>query len=192
MCSITLPKDSLRNLDQPQCHALPYIVSHGSTLEWCVPCAPSCLKFYLSYKLFPSLNSCFTILFSYFGLLLCFLSVTNRLHSHFSLHYFTIKPLVHRRIKKRRIPYLHNFTFKLHLTIISLSRPSTALSIIVSLHAALPKDALLCTHLPKLCPTSPCATMSRPPSPYVVSSQIQLGILYIHIISYISLFLIGC
>ena len=59
MCSITLPKDSPRNLDQPQCHALPYIVSRSLTLEWCVPCAPSCLKFYLSYKLFPSLNSCF-------------------------------------------------------------------------------------------------------------------------------------
>ena len=51
MCSVTLPKDSPRNLDQPRCHALPYIVSRGSTLEWRVPCAPSCLKFYLSYKL---------------------------------------------------------------------------------------------------------------------------------------------
>ena len=93
MCSVTLPKDSSRNSDQPRCHALPYIVSRGSTLEWRVPCTPSCLKFYLSYKLFPSLNSCFTILFSYFCLLLCFLSATNRPRSHFSLRYFTIKPL---------------------------------------------------------------------------------------------------
>ena len=93
MCSVTLPKDSLRNSDQPWCHALPYIVSCSSTLEWCVPCVPSCLKFYLSYKLFPLLNSCFTILFSYFGLLLCFLSATNWPRSHFSLCYFTIKPL---------------------------------------------------------------------------------------------------
>ena len=106
MCSVTLSKDSLRNLDQPQCHTLLYIVSHSSTLEWCVPCMPSCLKFYSSYKLFPSLNSCFTILFNYFGLLLCFLSVTNQPHSHFSLHYFTIKPPVHRRKKKKNLPPL--------------------------------------------------------------------------------------
>ena len=82
----------------------------------------------------------------------------------------------------RRIPHLCNFTFRLCLTLISLSCPSTALSIIVPLHAC----------LPKLHPTSPCATVSRPPLPYIVSSWIHLGILYIHIISYISLFLIGC
>ena len=140
MCSVTLPKDGLRNSDQPRCHALPYIVSHGLTLEWHVPCTPSCLKFYLSFKLFPSLNSCFTILFNYFGLLLCFLSTTNQPCSHFILRYFTIKPPVHRRIKRRRIPYLHNFTFRLHLTLISLSHPSVASSIIVPLCMALPKD----------------------------------------------------
>ena len=70
MCSVTLPKDGPRNSDQPWCHTLPYIVSCSSTLEWHVPCVPSCLKFYLSYKLFPSLNSCFTILSSYFSLFL--------------------------------------------------------------------------------------------------------------------------
>ena len=192
ICSVTLPKDSPRNLDQPRCHALPYIVSRGLTLEWCVPCAPSCLKFYLSYKLFPLLNSYFTILFSYFGQLLCFLSVTNRPHSHFSLHYFTIKPPVHRRIEGGRIPYLRNCTFELHLTLISLSCLSVTSSIIVSLRAPSPKGALLRMHSPNLHPISLCAAVSHPPSPHVISSQIHLGILYIHIISYISLFLIGC
>ena len=43
-----------------------------------------------------------------------------------------------------------------------------------------------------LCPTLPCAAVFRPPSPYVVSSWIHLEILYIYIISYIALFLIGC
>ena len=70
MCSVTLPKDGPRNSDQPQCHTLLYIVSHSLTLEWHVPGTCSCLKFYLSYKLFPSLNSCFTILSSYFSLFL--------------------------------------------------------------------------------------------------------------------------
>ena len=50
-------------------------------------------KILLKLQTFPSLNSCFTILFSYFCLLLCFLSATNWPHSHFSLCYFTIKPL---------------------------------------------------------------------------------------------------
>ena len=145
MCSVTLPKDGPRNSDQLQCHALPYIVSHSSTLEWCVPCVPSCLKFYLSYKLFPLLNSCFTVLFNYFGLLLCFLSATNQPCSHFSLCYFTIKPPVHRRI--RRISHLHNCTFRLCLTLVSLSCPSAA-------------------SLPKLHPTSLYFAPHHPVSPY--------------------------
>ena len=57
---------------------------------------------------------------------------------------------------------------------------------------ALPKDTLLHACSPKLHPTFPHAAVSHPPSPYIVSSRIHLGILYIHIISYISLFLIGC
>ena len=93
ICSITLLKDSSRNLDQPQCHTLLYIVSRGSTLECRVSYTPSCLKFYLSYKLFPLFNSCFTILFNYIGLLLCFLSATNQLRSHFYLALFYYKTL---------------------------------------------------------------------------------------------------
>ena len=65
-----------------------YMVSKGSTLEWCVPCMPSCLKFYLCYELFPSLNPCFTILSSYFGQFHCLLSTTNWLCSHFYLALF--------------------------------------------------------------------------------------------------------
>ena len=93
MCSVTLPKVSLRNSEQPQCHALLYMVSSGLTLEWCIPCTPSCLKFYLCYKLFPSLNSCFTILFNYFSPFLCLLSATHWPCFHFILHDFAIKSL---------------------------------------------------------------------------------------------------
>ena len=49
------------------------------------PCMPSCLKIYLCYELFPSLNSSFTILFNYFSLSLCFLSPPNWQCFHFYL-----------------------------------------------------------------------------------------------------------
>ena len=91
--SVTLPNIGTKNSDQLQHHALLYMVLQGSTLEWCIPCAPSCLKIYLCYELFPSLNSHFTILFNYFSLFLCLLSATNRLRFHFILHDFTIKSL---------------------------------------------------------------------------------------------------
>ena len=38
-------KVSPKNLDQSQHYTLLYIVLSGSTLEWHVPCVPSCLKF---------------------------------------------------------------------------------------------------------------------------------------------------
>ena len=191
MCSITLLKDHLRNSDQPQCHALLYIVSHSLTLEWHVPCAPSCLKFYLCYKL--SLHLTHVLQFYPATLIYFFvsLSATNQLCSHFILSYFTIKPPVH-RIIRRRIPHLCNFTFRLCLTLISLSCLSAALSIIVPLCAPSPKDAPFHVPLPKLHPTSPCIALSHPTSPYTISSWIHLGILHIHYITYISLFLIGC
>ena len=73
------------------------MVSRGSTLEWHVPCTPSCLKFYLCYKLFPVPNSYFTILFNHFSLFICLLSVTNQPHFHFYLAWFCYKNPVHRR-----------------------------------------------------------------------------------------------
>ena len=77
-----------------RCHAWLYMVSGGSILEWHVPCTPSCLKIYLCHGFFfPSLNSSFTILCSYFCSSLCFLSAPNRQRSHFSLRNFTIKSL---------------------------------------------------------------------------------------------------
>ena len=91
-------------------------------------------------------------------------------------------PILNPKNQRRRISHLCNFTFRLHLTLISLSHLSVALSIIVP----------LCTPSPKLHPTLPCLALSCPPSPYVISSWIHLGILHIHYISYISLFLIGC
>ena len=75
------------------------MVSRGSTLEWCVPCAPSCLKIYLCYKFFPLLNSSFTILFNYFSPSLCFLSAPNQQHSHFFLTQLYYKIPVHRERK---------------------------------------------------------------------------------------------
>ena len=76
-------------------------------------------------------------------------------------------------------------TFKLCLTFISLSHLCTASAIIVLLYATSPKDA-------PFHPTSLYVTQCCPKLPYIVSSQIHLGILHIHYISYVSSFLIGC
>ena len=56
--------------------------------------------------------------------------------SIFILHYFTIKPLVHRRMKEEESP---TFVFS-HLTFISLSHIYVASSIIVLLHVTSPKS----------------------------------------------------
>ena len=93
--------------------------------------------------------------------------MTNQPRSYFILCYFTIKPPVHRRIKKRRISHLCNFTFKLCLTLISLSCLSVASSIIVPLHTTSPKDAPLHAASPQSHSTLPYFALHCPALPYI-------------------------
>ena len=85
---------------------------------------------------------------------------------------FYYKTPVHRRMRER-IPYLRNCTFKLRLTLISLSRPSVALFIIVPLRAPSPKSAPLRACSPKLCPTSLRFALRRCVSPSITPRCIK-------------------
>ena len=84
-----------------------HITIHGmrsSTLEWCVPCMPSCLKILVSSWTIPSFCSHFTVLCICFNQFLCFVPVVYQPHFPFLFYaIFTIKTLVHSGRKGRSI-----------------------------------------------------------------------------------------
>ena len=93
MCSVMLPNFGPRDSTQPRRHALLYMVSRGSTLEWHVPCAPCCLKIYIVTNFFLRLAH---VLQFYSTTLVCslvsYLRPIGRI-SPFILRNFTIKSL---------------------------------------------------------------------------------------------------
>ena len=82
ICSTMLLTISPKNLDQSQCHTLLYMVSKFD-FRVVHPLCALLSKILLVLWTFPVSCWCLTILFSYFSLSLCFLSVTNWLHFHF-------------------------------------------------------------------------------------------------------------
>ena len=158
------------------------MVTQGSTLGWHVPGVPCCLKIYIVTNFFLRLALVLQFYSTLFVYSLVFHLRPIGRTPIFILCYFTIKPPVHRRMKGRRIPHLRNFTFRLCLTLISLSHPSTASSIIVPLRAP----------LPKLHPTSLYFTLRRPVSPSIALHRVKSDSFRNPPYSLYLLFLIGC